>query len=96
MAVTNPGLWVVRKPRALKRSMSKWPAEQAAREAVFKKIESAGNWKLPIYAVIDKADFDDCNAAAIWFTGAGLRPVEWIGSDKVRVEGPGYYNTIGA
>lgn len=72
-------------------------AEQAERTAVFNKIAPAGNWKMPIDAVIDEADLAECEQAAIWFTGGPIEVV-WRHSmpGRVRVFGLGYYHHIGA
>jgi hypothetical protein len=56
----------------------------------------SGNWKDPIDAVIAADDFDNCNSAAIWFTGGGLTIVGKVKGGKVRVTGTGYYANIGA
>jgi hypothetical protein len=71
---------------------------QAERVSWFKKIEpKSGNWKDPIDAVIDAADFTDCNEAARWFTGGELTIADGLnGSGKIRVESAGYYVNIGA
>lgn len=71
-------------------------ADQSAREAIFKKIEPATNWKLPIDTVIQLADFDACNQAAIWFTGGALTITARLVNGWVRVTGRGYYEEIGA
>lgn len=90
--------------------MSKWDitesgksdtyeADQAWRVTVWKKVQPAGNWKGPIDAWIDEADFADCNEAAIWFAGSTLDIVERQtrnGVNWVRVQGPGYYANVGA
>lgn len=71
-------------------------ADQTARVAIFKKIEPATNWKLAIDAVIQEADFDACNQAAIWFTGGALTIERRLVNGWVRVTGRGYYAEIGA
>lgn len=72
-----------------------YEAAQAERTKWFAKIEPAGNWKRPIDCWIDADDFDDCSAAAVWFTGA---PLTVIGTSftKLHVVGPGYYAAVGA
>lgn len=95
MAVTKPELWKMPSREDHDRDPAAYEAAQKERDGHFKKIQPAGNWKLPICAVIDAADFDDCNEAAIWFTGAGLDVIDHIGTEVV-VSGPGYYATIGA
>lgn len=93
MAVTNPQFWMV--VRDASHPCHSKEAE-AERQRFFEMIRPTGEcWKGPICAVIDAADFDDCNEAAIWFTGAGLDVIDHIGTEVV-VSGPGYYATIGA
>jgi hypothetical protein len=74
---------------------AKYEVEQELRTEWFDKIMPVGNWKCGIDCWIEADDFEQCDNAAIWFTGAGLRAIESRGS-KVRVIGPGYYATIGA
>ena len=69
---------------------------QAERQMWFRKIATVGNWKMPIDAVIDAADLEQCSNAAIWFTGAPLVVVAELPLGRVRVQAPGYYETIGA
>ena len=93
MPVTNPDLWL--DPR---RADFEPPYEeaQAERLTVFKKIEPVGNWKGPICATIDPAEFDDCSEAAKWFTGAPLTQAKVLPDGKLVVTAPGYYVTIGS
>lgn len=96
MAVTKPELWKMPSREDHDRDPAAYEVAQRERDAHFKKIQPPGNWKLPIYAVIDAEAVDDCNAAAIWFTGAGVEVCDRLDGGKVRVRGPGYYNTIGS
>lgn len=94
MAVTNPSFWALSKdPGAPVHT-----AEAAThRDAVFEMIRPAGNWKLPIDAVIRLEDFDDANEAAMWFTnGDLLRCPDWTSAATIRVTSPGYYENVGA
>jgi hypothetical protein len=68
---------------------------QELREA-FELIENKENWKNPISAVIDSMKFYLCDAAAEYFTGAGLKKVFQVSDSRVMISGPGYYLTIGA
>jgi hypothetical protein len=70
-------------------------ADQKARIAVFDRIKPGGNWKEPIDAWIGADQFEECNQAAVFFTGGPIRIVEEFG-DSVRVIGEGYYYHIGA
>lgn len=87
------GLWDIRTSNG-----KFFDQRQAERTKWFEKIApKSGNWKEPIDAVIDAADFEDCNQAAIWFTGGGLTIADGLnGSGKLRVEGAGYYVNVGA
>jgi hypothetical protein len=63
--------------------------------AAFDRIAPAGNWKLPIRARIEAAEFPLMDAAAVFMTGAGiarvgLEPGPWL------VVGKGYYAATGA
>jgi hypothetical protein len=79
------------------RPAANFDEEQAARSAVFNKIAPKDNWKNPILCWIKEDEFEECNEAAIWFTGAGLTVVyRVVGTNAVRVSAPGYYATIGA
>ena len=70
----------------------------------FDMIKDPDNWKNPISTWIEERDFNLCNEACIYFTGAPLeitaRVVRSAGADysdcEVEVQSPGYYNTIGA
>lgn len=62
----------------------------------FKLIEDKLNWKYPLHGVIDVCDFDICDAAAEYFTGAGITISGTNGTNMIGVYGPGYYQTIGA
>lgn len=93
MAITNPDLWTMSKPGD---PTDGYEAAQAERNAIFEKIRPAGNWKLPIRAGINAADFDDCNRACIWFTGGALEVEEDLGAGGLLVVSPGYYELIGA
>lgn len=74
-----------------------YEAKNAARVAVFNKIAPRDNWKNPILRWIKESEFEECNEAAIWFTGAGLTIIDRKEyANGVLVEGPGYYATIGA
>ena len=74
-----------------------YEANQAERVRWFRKIAPKGNWKGEIDAWIDPAEFDNCQNAAIWFTGGDLVIVPGSAKDgKVRVLGDGYYAVIGA
>lgn len=88
-----PSIWNTPSPDA------NYDANQAARVAVFNKIAPKDNWKLPINAWIDESDFDECNEAAIFFTGSSLKITARTGplsATRLHVETPGYYATIGA
>ena len=69
--------------------------QQAKRAEWFAKIKPAGNWKMPIRTWVWADEFEQCNQAAIWFTGAPLE-VEGQRGKAVYVRSPGYYATIGA
>lgn len=72
-------------------------AEQAERVRVFRKIAPKKDWKRRIKTWIDEEDFDECNEAAIWFTGAGLEITRAdLKNKKILVECPGYYSVIGS
>jgi hypothetical protein len=75
---------------------SNFEAEQAERVAIFNKIAPVGNWKAPIDAVIQEADFADCNAAAVHFTGGALTISKRLVNGWLRVTSGGYYANIGA
>jgi hypothetical protein len=70
-------------------------AAQAARVEIFNRIANRENWKMPIAAWIDAADFAECSEAAVWFTGASLK-IEARQGERILVTAPGYYATIGA
>lgn len=94
MAVTNPQFWQVVRDSAHPCHTAE---AEAHRQAVFEKIKPAGNWKMPIDAVIELDDFDDCNEAAMWFTNGELqRERDWTGATTIRVTSPGYYVNVGA
>lgn len=55
------------------------------------------NWKLPVEARIQDADFDAYNEAVIWFTGAPLIRAGTVSpGGMVTVAGEGYYLAVGA
>lgn len=68
---------------------------QAERLAWFNKIAPRKNWKMPIACWVSKEDFDNCNQAAIYFTGSPLKITIKQGPMRF-VKAPGYYNTIGS
>jgi hypothetical protein len=68
---------------------------EAERQAAFDKIKPADNWKMPVDAWIDVADFEQCNRACIHFTGSTLDIIDRSGG-RVRVVADGYYIAIGA
>jgi hypothetical protein len=85
------GLWDIRTSNG-----KFFDVRQAERNRWFQKVApKSGNWKEPIDAVIDADDFDDCNNAAIWYTGGGLTAKKLKGG-KLHVLGAGYYVNIGA
>lgn len=95
---------IVSAPAKKERIMSIWyvpnpdpnyDANQAARQAWFAKISPAPSWKMPISCWIEESDFENCSEAAVFFTGAPLT-ITAKSFGKVKVEAPGYYNTIGA
>lgn len=101
MAISHPELWTL--PKAGEPGSAENPMEelqyvqlQQARDSVFKKIKPMVSWKLPISAVIAAADFDDCNQAAIWFTGGELTVEGTFEDGRLWVSGAGYYANIGA
>jgi hypothetical protein len=65
-------------------------------KVAFEKIRPQGNWKMPIYAVIDEKDFEVCDAAACFYTGGGLTWLRKRKGGKVLVSGAGYYQCVGA
>lgn len=71
-----------------------YEAEQDERVAVFDRIKTPGDWKLPIDAVIYAEDFEEANNASIWFAGCELTVAERLPDNKLRVTAPGYYATI--
>jgi hypothetical protein len=72
-------------------------ADQELRVAIFNRIANRENWKMPIAAWIDRADFTDCYEAAVWFTGGGIQIAQHAeNTDRVLVVGNGYYANIGA
>jgi hypothetical protein len=71
-----------------------YEAAQARRIAWFNKIAPKPDWKTAINAVIADADFENCNAAAIFFTGSALT-IKGAVMDGLRVTAPGYYATVG-
>ena len=75
---------------------TKWTRDELT--AAFNMVADKTNWKLPIRARIERADFERCNAAAIFFAGSPLTLVRWVGPNRsmVRVTGSGYYICIGA
>lgn len=73
-----------------------YDAHQAERDRWFANIAPKGNWKLGINTVIAAKDFANCNAAAIFFTGAGLSVLYTTSDGLMVVSGPGYYATVGA
>lgn len=91
---TTPGLW------DLKVDHADYEAVQAERMTWWHKIcpnkTRGAHWKDRIVAVIDKADFENCNQAAIWFAGS---PLEEGGPEradgKIEVYGDGYFERIG-
>lgn len=88
-------LWTMPSTTAAKEDPALYAARQAERDSWFKKIQPAGNWKLPISARIDPADFEQCSQACIWFTGAPLERHQ-VSTGQLWVTAPGYYATIGA
>ena len=74
-----------------------YEAAQAERIGWFNKIAPKPNWKAPIAAWIDEADFENCFEAAKFFAGGGLQIVKRNHRKaKVFVKAPGYYAMIGA
>jgi S-formylglutathione hydrolase FrmB len=72
----------------------------AALKSAFDQIQNPDNWKEAITAEIPAQAFDQYNAAAEFYTGAGLAIVGTFtradGCQMVAVTGPGYYATVGA
>lgn len=95
MTVTMPMAWVLVRDAS---APCHTPEAEAERQRCFELIKPAGNWKLPIDAVIRLEDFDDANEAAMWFTNGDLLRVEVVGADasRIRVTSPGYYENVGA
>lgn len=86
------GLWDIHRSNG-----QDFDVRQAERARWFEKVApKTGNWKDPIDAVIDADDFDNCNQAAIWYTGGGIVIAERLKGRKLRVTGAGYYVNIGA
>jgi hypothetical protein len=72
-----------------------YEVNQSLRSEWFSVIAPIHNWKDPIDCWIQKNQFNDCNQAAIFFTGAPIEIVE-RSYNMIRVVGAGYYATIGA
>jgi hypothetical protein len=72
---------------------------QFSREAMssmFTMIANKEHWKYPIDAVITEGGFNLAQEAALFFAGSALDIVERLPDGRVRVQGPGYFNCIGA
>lgn len=67
---------------------------QARRQYWFAKIKPATHWKLAIDCWIKADEYDNCNQAAIHFTGGSLIITEHK-RQHIRVQGAGYYANIG-
>lgn len=65
------------------------------REAMTK-VQNPQNWKLPIVARIQVADFAKVKAAVSFFCGSPLQKVGEEMGGMVKVYGPGYYECVGA
>jgi len=87
-------LWNLTKPKTPE-DFANYDRFQDERKTWFDKIVPNDNWKNPIDVWIDRCDFDNCNRAAVWFTGAELDIVA-SRDDQVHVRSPGYYANIGA
>ena len=61
----------------------------------FRKVANPSNWKMPIDAEIDPKDRDVVARAVPFMTGGDVH-FEELPSGRLRVTGPGYYNSVGA
>lgn len=74
-----------------------YTVNQAVRVRWFDQIAPKSNWKGPIDAWIRADQFEQCNKAALFFTGAPIERVTTLAiGGKVRIVGVGYYAAVGA
>ena len=66
------------------------------RSRFFEMIRPSDHWKMPIEALVRASDFENCNEAAIWYTGGPLEVVSEDGFGSLIVKGAGYYANVGA